>query len=274
MESLTSRNNPLVSESAKLKEKKYRDQSGLFFFEGEKLFLEALACKLPLVRVFFLPEMAEKYQNLALPCPAYTVPMAVYEKMSEEKSPQGVLCVAKYLDFLHNRYIIYSSEVSLGKVFLAGQIRDPGNLGTMIRTANALGIHTLCFSDDCADIYHPRTIRAAMGALFRQKIIRLTKFGESIPELRKAGYHVYAAALRDDALSLCDTRIAAADPHTAFLVGNEGHGLPSEWISQCDASVLIPMQPGSESLNAAVAAAILMWEATRKAPNESLQKTM
>jgi TrmH family RNA methyltransferase len=146
-----------------------------------------------------------------------------------------------------------------GCICLLEAIRDPGNLGTVIRTAAAMGIGAMILSADCADLYHPRTVRAAMGALFTQRIIRVGRgmLPEVIGGLRDAGRRVFATALHQDALRLGEVALRQGD---CVVIGNEGHGLTEETVAACDACMIIPMQEGSESLNAATAAAICMWE--------------
>ncbi len=265
MQSITSRKNPLVVATAKLHDKKYRTQTGTFFLEGEKLFSEALRASLQIDYAMMTKEAYEKLLpqgDGTYPFPVYAVEESVFEKISTEKSPQGVLCVAKHLDFLHKKYIIYREANFIeGKKFLLCGIRDPGNLGTLIRTANAFGIEELILSDDCADLYHPKTVRAAMGALFRQRISICSDLLGSMAQLQKQGYTLLAAALREDSLPLGQYTVCG---QTCFAVGNEGQGLPKEVIDACDGSVIIPMAPDSESLNAAMAAGILMWETVRK----------
>lgn len=260
MERITSRKNPLIVEIAKLKDKKHRTKSGLFFFEGRKLFLEALATGIVPVYLFVREDTALPEVALPSTTRVYEVTAEVYEKLSEEKSPQGIICVAKHLDNLHDRYIIYSSVFSGERIFLVSHMQDPGNLGTVIRTANALGCDRILLSDDCADLYHPRTLRASMGALFRQRITVASDIPATIAELRRGGYQVYAAALREDAACLQALSVSA---RTAFLIGNEGQGLTDAEISACDGATIIPMVPGAESLNAAAAAAILLWESAK-----------
>lgn len=255
---ITSRANPLIVSTAALSEKKYRDRYGCFVFEGRKLFGDALASKAEIVNVFLREDVSRELVSELPPEKVTVVTQSVYDKLSGEKSPEGILCVAKHIDFLHKFVTIYNYDGNVGKTrFMAAQIRDPGNLGTMIRNANALGIDELIISSDCADIYNRRTVRAAMGALFRQKITVCTDISSAIDALRKNGYRVRAAALGGASVKLTDTDIDGRD---CFLVGNEGHGLDKDLIGRCDGSVIIPMRDGSESLNAAAAAAILMWE--------------
>ena len=148
------------------------------------------------------------------------------------------------------------------RLLIAESLRDPGNLGTVIRSCAALGIDVLVLSDDCADIYNPKTIRAAMGGIFRLKVIILSQ-GEmpyAIKNLRKQGRCVFATALREDSVEISRLSIKRGD---CFVIGNEGHGLSDEVIDACDTSCIIPMKNGCESLNASAAAAICIWETVK-----------
>ena len=254
---ITSRANPTVIGVGALAEKKYRDREGRFAFEGIKLLRDALASGIEIERVY-VREDAVRLAAGEAPAELVTVVSApVYDKLSFERSPEGVMCVAKRIDFLHKKVTIYNGGEKRGTVFLAASIRDPGNLGTIIRDANALGIDELILSDDCADLYNPRTVRASMGALFRQRIVSCADMAGSVRALGEQGYRVHAAALHRDAIPLNRLRLSERD---CFLVGNEGNGLPSELIDAAGDCVVIPMKEGAESLNAAAAAAILMWE--------------
>lgn len=148
------------------------------------------------------------------------------------------------------------------RLLIAESLRDPGNLGTVIRSAYSLGIDTLILTDDCADIYNPRTVRAAMGAVF--KLPTLTVARDRLPayieSLRLQGRKVYAAALSDNSVGISDIALRRGD---CFVIGNEGHGLSEKCINACTSSVIIPMREGAESLNAAAAAAICIWETVR-----------
>jgi len=193
-------------------------------------------------------------------CPVYTVTESIFEKISTEKSPEGVLSVIKDIDFLHKRYIIYGRDSFCdSKIVLCG-VRDPGNLGTMIRTAYAFGVDRVFVSRDCADLWSPKTLRASMGTMFRQPISVIDDEPSFAGRLRAAGCEVYAAALRRDAMKLGGFRMPE---RVCFAVGNEGHGLSDELIDACVNTVFIPMNPGCESLNAASAATTLIWEMCR-----------
>ena len=135
-------------------------------------------------------------------------------------------------------------------------MRDPGNLGTVIRSAAAFGITNLVLSADCADIYHPRTIRAAMGALFSKKILITEDLPDALRVLSARG-RVYAAALDETAKRLGKVNFGEND---TVVVGNEGHGISAAALAAATDKLFIPMQAGVESLNAGVAASVLLWE--------------
>ena len=251
-EIITSRNNKTVTEAGKLKDKKYRDQTGLYCFEGRKLFLEACHSGIHFHSIF----VTEKYQNEhsktldSISCPLYTVTNNVYSKLSDDRAPDGIFCIASKQS--------ESTECNNIK-FILSSVRDPGNLGTAIRCARAFGVGTLILHD-CADEYNPKVIRASMGSFFRQNIAHTDRIEDTISELRKQGYIIYPAALTDTSRSLQDIII---DEKTVFIVGNEGHGISPDVISACGNSVIIPMPGDTESLNASVAASILMWEQSK-----------
>lgn len=254
---ITSRANPAIVAAAALSERKYRDRDGLFAFEGAKLLRDALSSGIRLERIFVREDALGRLPVELDPSLVTVVSAPVYDKLSFDRSPEGIMCVAKHIDFLHKKVTIYNNGDFSGTAFMACSIRDPGNLGTVIRDANALGIDELILSADCADLYNPRTVRAAMGALFRQKITLCEDTVGSIGALRALGYRVHAAALHRAAIPLNRLAVDSCD---CFLVGNEGRGLPEELIDAASDCVLIPMREGTESLNAAAAAAILIWE--------------
>jgi TrmH family RNA methyltransferase len=136
-------------------------------------------------------------------------------------------------------------------------LRDPGNLGAVIRSAVAFGVQHIVLSSDSADIYNPKTVRAAMGTMFGVRISVVSDFASFVRAAKECGRAVYAAELREGAKSVKDIDLSADD---IFIIGNEGHGIPDEISAQCTGSVYIPISEGAESLNASVAAAVFMWE--------------
>ena len=137
-------------------------------------------------------------------------------------------------------------------------VQDPGNVGTVLRTAAALGIDLVILTGECADPFNPKTVRAAIGALFRQRLLELPR-EELFTRLRAWGLPLYGAALSPQAADVRSASLTDA----AVAVGNEGSGLSAELLAHCDKTIIIPMTPESESLNAAVAASLLMWEMAR-----------
>ena len=269
---ITSRNNPKIKWVASLLQKKGRSEARSFIAEGEKLSLEALDAGLPVTHIIVRNDQKEtwlakinKYldgENYAQTEIIFT-DESVFEKISTEKSPEGVISVIKYLDFFNNADIIYKEEFFLkeGERALAlCSVRDPGNLGAVIRSATAFGVDHIVLSADCADCYNSRTVRAAMGSLFRTRITEVESLGDFIGAARENGRRVFAAELTESAISLADTDLRSSD---IFIIGNEGHGIPAEISALCDKSVYIPISKKTESLNAAVAAALFMWEQSK-----------
>ena len=271
-EIITSRNNQFVKWASALSEKKNRKESGYFLAEGVKLTKEALEANLP-VDYLIVSESkkdavldaigdfcsSEKYEKTKF----LTVSEGVFEKISTEKAPQGVISVIKHLDFFRDMDIIYKEEFFLKpeeKAIFLFSVRDPSNLGSVIRSSVAFGIDHVILSDDCADIYNPKTIRSAMGSLFRVNVTTV----KDVPSFIKAAQHnsrrVFAAELSDGARSLSEIGLRTSD---IVMIGNEGHGIDAQVSAICDGSVYIPISKKTESLNASVAAAIFMWEQSK-----------
>ncbi len=262
MELLTSRNNPLVIRMAKLSDKKHRDTEGLFAIEGIKLFEEMQKAGIKPAYAFASERAAEYLASLPDSVVKYRVSDSVYEKISSEKSPQGIFCAIKYLDNQHKSDTIYSGNFS-GPLLALSSIQDPGNLGTIVRTARAFGVKGILLSEDCADIYSLKALRASMGALFVLPTLRCP-LAESLTALTKDRYGVYAAALIENA---APPQSLSLSERTCFVLGNEGHGLSADILTASSGAVYIPMAEGCESLNVAAAAAVLLWEYARQKTN-------
>lgn len=274
MELITSRQNPLVKTVAALTEKKKRKESGSFRLDGKKLLEEAVTCGIELSSILLREDMADLFMPLAekaleaglLPRErVVTVSASVFEKLTEEKSPEGVVAVAKMPTALHATASAEEISGVIGRnerILIAESLRDPGNLGTVLRSCAALGVDRLILSADCADLYSPKTVRAAMGALFRLPTVTVAceELPTAILRLRQQGRAVYATALHRDARVIGSWTLGRGD---CFVIGNEGHGLSEGVMAASDGCALIPMREGSESLNAAAAAAICIWETVR-----------
>ena len=271
-EIITSRNNPTVKWAASLSEKKGRGKEKAFIAEGEKLTFEAIGASLPVTHIFISEskcagiiarlralECGKMYDNTEV----YILSDSAFEKISTEKAPQGVISAIKYLDFFSNMDIIYKEEFFLKdneRALFLCSVRDPGNLGSVIRSAVAFGVDHIIMSSDSADIYNPKTVRSAMGSLFRTRVTTVSDVASFVRAARDNGRRVFAAELCDGAKSLSEVNLTCGD---IVMIGNEGHGIPREISALCDNSVYIPISAKTESLNASVAAAIFMWEQSK-----------
>ena len=186
-----------------------------------------------------------------------TVTDDVMKSMSDTQTPQGILCVVKQPSCVIED--IMGNKKSHLLLILEG-LQDPGNLGTIFRTSEAAGVTGIIMSRDTVDIYNPKTIRSTMGLIYRVPFIYSEDLYTDLDKLRAHGISVYAAYLTGSvSYDKCDYR-----SDTAFLIGNEGNGLSDKALSHSDTRVRIPMEGSVESLNAAVSAAVLMYEAHRQ----------
>ena len=251
MEEITSRTNPLCVRIRKLAASgAYRRENGEFLCDSPKLVREALTWRPDLVRCVVCAggESPELPRDVRL----VRVPADVMETISPAKSPQGVLAVCAIPDqpvpqaLEGNHYLVLDG------------VQDPGNVGTILRTADAFRADGVFLVNACADRYHPKTVRASMGALFR---IPAWACGAGIAErlLRTGRIPLYGAALQG---SPEDVRTLPYD-RAAVAIGSEGRGLSESVLAACDRTVRIPMNERCESLNAAAAATVFLWEMTR-----------
>ena len=258
MQVIRSRENPHAKQlDTLLRQKKAREASGMFVLEGARLCLDALSAGLRPESVLLTPAALRKNPELA--ALVQEAPQTIWldetlaERLGDTKTPQGVFAVLKMPEpatvKIHGQ----------GRYLLLHKVRDPGNLGGILRTAAALGVSAV-FLCDCAELYSPKVLRASMGGIFRLPVVIVDDMAAQIQTLRQSSVETYAAALRPGARS---TDCLSGDGAKAILIGNEGTGLPDELITACNDCVAIPMKSGSESLNAAMAAGILMWEMLR-----------
>ena len=241
---ITSRQNPRIQQLRKLlSSRKERETQGLFVADGTKLLAEALRWW-PDVRTVVLSDGLE----MALPpqVEVLQVPPEIMAYVSPMESPQGALFVCG----LPQRAPL---TVTAGTLLLDG-IQDPGNLGTILRTANALGISVVLL-EGCADPFSHKVVRASMGAVFRMPVVQST-WQEVKTLCQNAGIPLGVTALSDAAVDLRQAQLK----QMAVVIGSEGQGVRREILETAQKQLIIPMEPGCESLNAAVAAAIVMWQ--------------
>lgn len=245
VETITSRKNPLLQRIRKLlTSRKARQEAGLYVSDGTKLLQEAVrwcpgletAVVTQGVDLTSIPEQVSVYQ----------VPEDVMESISPMKSPQGAVVLCR----LPERK---TGTIAPGTLILDG-IQDPGNLGTILRTADALEIPVV-LNDGCADPYNWKTVRASMGAVFRTPPVWMST-GEILGSCRATGVHLATTVLSPQALDIRTVQLS----QMAAVIGSEGQGVSQVFLEHCDQALIIPMNPRCESLNAATAATIVMWQ--------------
>ena len=243
-ERITARKNPLLQQVKKLlSSRKAREEAGLFAADGTKLLSEAVKWWPGLDTVIFS-------DGVDMELPAHVrkvvVPKDVMESVSPMQSPQGALFLCR----LPEKKAFAPQK---GMLLLDG-IQDPGNVGTILRTADALQI-PVALLEGCADPYSHKVVRASMGAVFRTPVVQTT-WEEAKEAFRKAGIPLAVTALSDRAEDLRRADLGAM----AVVIGSEGQGVRQQILSSADRELIIPMNPNCESLNAAIAAAIVMWQ--------------
>ena len=275
---ISSGSNPRIRKLVELQKKaKLRRETGLFVIEGSRLCADTPA---QYIKEVYMTEKrirnaSEKEKRLMQEHPVTLVTEEAMAKAADTTTPQGILCVAKMP--------VYSRESLLGKtageaqeadkadgrgsacggaplLLVLEDIQDPGNLGTIFRTAEAAGATGILMSRGTVDLFHPKVVRATMSAIFRMPFYISNDLCAEISALRENGIRSYAAHLGGkrayDELPLTQG--------CAFLIGNEGNGLSAELTAKADEKIIIPMAGGAESLNAAMAAGILVFEAARQ----------
>ena len=230
----------------------FRRSEGRFLAEGRKLCPE-LARGAQLETLFYTEDAMARCPELAdLPGEHYLVEDHVADKLADVGTHQGVFGV--FRTPVHTL-----EEVRPGGRYLAlERVQDPGNVCTILRTADAFDCDGVFLVNACADPYSPKTARATMGAVFRRDVYQCTA-DELCALLQKCGLPLYGTALRNDTVSLRDAELSRA----AVAIGSEGRGLSAELLSKCEKTIKIPMSPRCESLNAAVAASVVLWEMYR-----------
>lgn len=240
---ITSLNNEHIKEILKLKEKKYRDLSNTFLIEGRHLVLEAYREK-KIVELIL-----EQDELFPLDTNTLYVSSSVMKKLSDLSTPSNVMAVVEKLD-----------EKPIGeKILILDNIQDPGNLGTIIRSAVAFNFDTIVLSPKTVDLYNPKVVRSTQGMMFHTNII-IREPVSFMNELKKEGYKIVGTKVTNGV----DVRESKTYSHFALIIGNEGKGMSEELSELCDEYLYIKMNDQCESLNAAVAASILMYEISNK----------
>lgn len=239
MKKITSINNPYIKEVLKLNQKKYRDKAKAYLIEGYHLVFEALKEGV-LKEVFITNEKDKIYGVINTLCNE-----EVISKLSQTSSPQNIVGIVNYFE---------NKDYPINRCLLLDDINDPGNLGTLIRSALGFNIDTIVMSPNCVDLYNDKVVRASQGAIFRLNFI--TKdLNEAIEQLKAEKIKVIGTSL-NKAIPLKELKIV--DKY-AILLGNEAHGVNEKLLELCDQNVKIEIDERLESLNVAIAGAIIMY---------------
>ena len=244
MERITARKNPLLQQVRKLvSSRKERENSGLFVADGTKLLAEAVKWW-PGLETVILSDGVEV--EVPEHVRVVSVPKDVMESISPMQTPQGALFLCRLPE--------KTEFIPKPGMLLLDGIQDPGNIGTILRTADALQI-PVALLEGCADPYGHKVVRASMGAVFRTPVVQTT-WEQAKAACAKAGIPVAVTALSDRAEDIRSAKLSSM----AVVIGSEGQGVRKEILESAQAELIIPMNPNCESLNAAIAAAIVMWQ--------------
>lgn len=255
---IASKDNPRIRDCVRLSsQKKARVRAGLFVLEGVKLLEEAVRSGIEIESVYITRDCLDSGKSqLAvleeLSGKTFLVTDAAASRLFQSKTPQGVCAVCRIPEHCPD----FDKK---GRYLGLWELQDPGNVGTMIRTADALGFDGVILSEGCCDLYNLKTVRAAMGSLFRMPLL-VTDMQNFIRQHQK-DLTFYASVVDADAPGITGIRFPAG---SVMMIGNEGNGLSAEQVALCGNRVTIPMTGRAESFNAAMAATILMWEMSRQ----------
>lgn len=260
---ISSRQNSLVKHIRSLRDKKTREQEGRFIIEGFNFVSEALASRI-IPEKLIVSERAEKqlkpdglFSLAGSPDAIVRVSDSVMEYMSETETPQGVMALLKMPELP-----LESLKVSPKSMFIIlDEIQDPGNVGTVIRTADAFGAAGVILTKGCADLYNAKTLRSTMGSVFHLPVLRDIATAEVVQFLQSQAVNIATTCLEPEALPVEDSNILFP---LALVFGSEARGVSDEMRQAGDCLIKVPMAGRAESLNVAVAAGIMIYEASRR----------
>ena len=243
---IESRAHPLIKQMAELKYRDARRERGLFIAEGEKLLSEALAAGIKIKYIFFTQKYEEQAVILGRGAQLIKTNDDIIKKLSESKTPQGIICAAELFETYD------AAKIKNGKFLALDSASEPGNLGAVMRGAEAFGIDGLIISENSADIYSPKTLRGSMGSAFRIPVYICGNLSVDLTELKISGFGLYSLELGGGAKPISEVKFPGK---CIAVLGNESFGVSSEISKICE-RIYIPMNGGVESLNLSVAAAV------------------
>lgn len=255
---ITARSNPKIKELKELTNKaSARRSAGLFVCDGVRLCKDAALSDVKIVSVFITEKCLDKYYSdvekvLSSAQNVYSVSEDVMRFVSDTISPQGIICTAEADT---GKFTLQKNK----KYIALDGVQNPDNLGAIIRTAEALGIDGIVISGGC-DIYNPKALRASMGSIFRMPVLLAENLPDRIEEYKSFGIRTFASVVSGSAADISKTDFSDG---ALVVIGNEGNGVSAEVQNACNEKLTIIMKGRTESLNAAQASSIIMWEMTK-----------
>ena len=264
MEIITSVNNQRVKDTANLKQKKYREETGTFFAEGLRAVTEAVQYG-DVADLFFIKTEESKLNGIIKTAEAkgarlYSVDEKVMAKLSDTKTPQGVLAVIKMPKDSLRKLRPGTASDNNAPVVMLDRVQDPGNLGTIIRTADAVGALGIILLEGCVDAFSPKVVRSSMGSLFHLPVIQDVFPEDAFTWCYRHGYEPASTALKNAQ----NVYKADISKKMAFIFGNEANGVAEELQAAAETRLFIPMAGQAESMNVAMAAGIILFEGLRQ----------
>lgn len=261
LKKIESRENKTIKRIHGLQSKRNRDKEKCFIVEGLRFVndiprtyeIERYVCS----ETFVLSQDISMYQERA---DVILVPNPIFQLLSDTETPQGILAVCKKQETGIANFTFETDETAPAFFVVAEELQDPGNLGTLIRTADACGCSGIFLTSGCVDLYNPKVLRSTMGSLFHLPIITHCSMEEIHDFLGKNNVPMYATHLQGTSL-IYDLPLSSA---CAIVIGNEGRGISKECVSLCNTLVKIPMLGQAESLNASIAAGVILYEGVRQ----------
>jgi RNA methyltransferase, TrmH family len=262
MITITSAQNPVIKDVKSLKSRKYREEKGLFFAEGSRIVEEAVKENNDVIYTIISEDYISENESSFLldkleksTSRNYVVPSGLFKELSDTETPQGILAVIAL-----KKYSFNDKAINNGLFLILDMIRDPGNMGTIIRTADAAGLTGVVITGGCVDAYNPKVVRSTMGSIFHIPLYYFDTGIDAIRFLKAKGIKIYASHLK----GACSIYEADLTCPAAIIIGSEADGISEDTALQADMLVRIPMNGKAESLNASVAAGIIMYEAVRQ----------
>lgn len=259
MQGITSKENEFVKHVKKLKDKKYRDMSKEYVIEGIKLVAEAIQEKAPIKQIILCDDCEKNaiipkdlmYEIAKQECVYVT--QNIFKYLSEVQTPQGILAIVEKKG--QEEEIDYRQDI----IVALDNLQDPGNLGTILRTVDSIGLTQILVSKGTADVYNPKVVRSTMGAIFRVKIIECEDLKQTLKEIKKHKFKIVVSSLQTE-----NTIYDINYNKKVIIIGNEANGVEQEIQELADEQIKIPMIGKTESLNASVATGIILYEYVRQ----------